>query len=233
MSISRRTFIASVALGPVACGIPLSYERGTPVAQPNPLPSIRPPKVGQEWSYIKRDVFNGKVLGLITERVASIGSSIVINRSDESGGILPNEVQSSWGMVVTDPQWTRIINFNPPIPLWPQELTSNWSKQVNAKYSLAGYPGNAYSWQEQMNAQGWEQITVPAGNFLTLRYQNLINYESEDDNKTDCVHRETIWFSPDIGRWVAREVSGSYRIQGQVDVSLSEDSFQWQLSSYK
>jgi len=104
---------------------------------------------------------------------------------------------------------------------------------VNAKYSLAGYPGNAYSWQEQMNAQGWEQITVPAGNFLTLRYQNLINYESEDDNKTDCVHRETIWFSPDIGRWVAREVSGSYRIQGQVDVSLSEDSFQWQLSSYK
>jgi len=233
MSISRRTFIASVALGPVACGIPLSYERGTPVAQPNPLPSIRPPKVGQEWSYIKRDVFNGKVLGLITERVASIGSSIVINRSDESGGILPNEVQSSWGMVVTDPQWTRIINFNPPIPLWPQELTSNWSKQVNAKYSLAGYPGNAYSWQEQMNAQGWEQITVPAGNFLTLRYQNLINYESEDDNKTDCVHRETIWFSPDIGRWVAREVSGSYRIQGQVDVALSEDSFQWQLSSYK
>ena len=233
MNISRRTFIASVALGPVACGIPLSYERGTPVAQPNPLPSIRPPKFGQEWSYIKRDVFNGKVLGLITERVASIGSSIVINRSDESGGILPNEVQSSWGMVVTDPQWTRIINFNPPIPLWPQELTSNWSKQVNAKYSLAGYPGNAYSWQEQMNAQGWEQITVPAGNFLTLRYQNLINYESEDDNKTDCVHRETIWFSPDIGRWVAREVSGSYRIQGQVDVSLSEDSFQWQLSSYK
>ena len=233
MSISRRTFIASVALGPVACGIPLSYERGTPVAQPYPLPSIRPPKVGQEWSYIKRDVFNGKVLGLITERVASIGSSIVINRSDESGGILPNEVQSSWGMVVTDPQWTRIINFNPAIPLWPQELTSNWSKQVNAKYSLAGYPGNAYSWQEQMNAQGWEQITVPAGNFLTLRYQNLINYESEDDNKTDCVHRETIWFSPDIGRWVAREVSGSYRIQGQVDVALSEDSFQWQLSSYK
>ena len=59
MNISRRTFIASVALGPVACGIPLSYERGTPVAQPDPLPSIRPPKVGQEWSYIKRDVFNG------------------------------------------------------------------------------------------------------------------------------------------------------------------------------
>ena len=69
--------------------------------------------------------------------------------------------------------------------------------------------------------------------FLTLRYQNLINYESDDDNKTDCVHKETIWFAPEIGRWVAREVSGSYRIQGQINVLILEDSFQWQLSSYK
>ena len=233
MNISRRTFIASIALGPVACGVPLSYERGTPVAQPKPLPSIRPPQVGQEWTYIKRDIFNGKVLGLITERVASTGSSIVINRSDEGGGMLPNEIQSPWGMVVTDPQWSRTINFNPAIPLWPQELTLNWSKQVNTKYSLAGYSVNSYSWQEYMNAQGWEQITVPAGKFLTLRYQNLINYESDDDNKTDCVHKETIWFAPEIGRWVAREVTGSYRIQGQINVLILDDSFQWQLSSYK
>ena len=233
MTISRRTFIASAALGPVACGAPLSYERGTPVAQPKPLPSIRPPQVGQEWRYIKRDAFDGKVIGLITERIASIGSTIVINRSNEGSGMLPNEVQNSWGTIVTDPQWSKILNFNPPIPLWPQELTSNWGKQVQTKYTLAGYPGNAYSWQEYMNAQGWEQITVPAGSFLTLRYQNLINYESEDDNKVNCIRKEALWFAPSIGRWVARESSGSYMIQGQIGVVILDDSYHLQLTSYK
>ena len=40
MNPTRRSFIASAALLPVACGIPLSYENGIPVAAPNPLPTI-------------------------------------------------------------------------------------------------------------------------------------------------------------------------------------------------
>ena len=113
MKLSRRAFITSAALAPVACGVPLSYERGTPVAQPKPLPAVRPPQVGQEWSYIKRNVFDGKNLGLVTERIASVGSTIVVERTDENGGKLANEVQGPWGMVMTDPHWSRVINFNP------------------------------------------------------------------------------------------------------------------------
>jgi hypothetical protein len=78
MNFSRRTFITSAALAPVACGVPLGYERGIPVAQPSPLPIVRAPQVGQQWTYVKRDVFDGKSLGLITERIASVGSTIVI-----------------------------------------------------------------------------------------------------------------------------------------------------------
>uniref|UniRef100_B1XTX0 Uncharacterized protein n=1 Tax=Polynucleobacter necessarius subsp. necessarius (strain STIR1) TaxID=452638 RepID=B1XTX0_POLNS len=69
--------------------------------------------------------------------------------------------------------------------------------------------------------------------FLTLRYENLINFESNDDNKVNCIRKETIWFAPSIGRWVARESSGSYNIQGQIGAEILEDSYQWQLSSYK
>lgn len=233
MNLSRRTFITSAALAPVACGVPLSYERGIPVAQPNPAPAIRAPQVGQEWTYVKRNVFDGKNLGLITERVASIGSTIVIDRSNESGEKLPNEIQGPWGTVIRDPHWSRVISFNPAIPLWPQELASSWSKQLITKYSLVGYPDNAYGWQEYMSAHGWEQMTVPAGSFLTLRYQNLINYVSDDDNKVNCIRKETVWFAPSIGRWVARESSGSYMIQGQLGMPNLEDSLQWQLTSYK
>jgi hypothetical protein len=125
------------------------------------------------------------------------------------------------------------MSFKPPIPLWTEELTSSWSKQLNTKYSLGGYSENAYGWQEYMSAHGWEQITVPAGTFLTLRYQNLINFESNDDNKVNCIRKQTIWFAPSIGRWVAKESSGSYMIQGQLGMPNLEDSYQWQLTSYK
>jgi len=233
MNLSRRTFITSAALTPVACGIPLSYERGIPVAAPKPAPSVRPPQIGQEWSYIKKDIFNGKTLGVITERISKIGSSIVIDRSTSDGGMLASEIQTSWGMVTTDTQWPRLLNFNPALPLWPLELSTNWSKQFTTKYSIAGYPDSRLNWQEYMSVQGWEKITVPAGEFIALRFQNLINYENSDPAKVDCIRKETVWFAPQIGRWVAREASGSYQIQGQGGAVVLEGSYQWQLTSYK
>jgi hypothetical protein len=233
MNLSRRIFIASAALAPVACGIPLGYQRGTPVAQPKPTPTVRPPQIGQEWTYVQRDVFDGKIRGVITEKVTSVSSTIVIERMDENGNRLPSEIQGPWGFVQTSTAWPRLISFKSAIPLWPEELTASWSKQINTKYSLGGYAENAYGWQEYMSAHGWEQISVPAGSFLTLRYQNLINFESNDDNKVNCIRKETIWFAPSIGRWVAREASGSYMIQGQLGMPNLEDSFQWQLTSYK
>ena len=233
MNLSRRTFITTAALAPVACGVPLSYENGIPVAAPIPTPSIRAPQVGQEWSYIKKDTFNGKTLGVITERVAKVGSNIVIARSTADGGILPNEIQASWGMVSTDTQWPQLLNFSPSLPLWPLELSTAWSKQFNTKYSVDGYADSRLNWQEYMSVQGWEKITVPAGTFIALRFQNLINYESSDPNKVDCIRKETVWFVPQIGRWVAREVSGSYRIQGQISNENLEGSYQWQLTAYK
>ncbi|QWE23995.1 hypothetical protein FD977_06875 [Polynucleobacter sp. AP-Elch-400A-B2] len=232
MNLSRRTFIASAALAPVACG-GLSYEHGTPVAQPKLLPMVRPPQVGQEWTYIKKDIFDGKTLDVINERVASVGATIVLERSTANGFRLPDEIQSSWGMVSTDPQWPRLLNFNPPLPLWPETLSTTWTKQINSKYSIAGYSESRMGWQEYMSVQGWEKITVPAGEFVALRFQSLINYESEDPNKVDCIRKETIWFVPQIGRWVARETSGSYQIQGQIGAVILEGSHQLQLTSYK
>jgi hypothetical protein len=220
-------------LAPVACGVPLSYERGIPIAAPKQIPTVRPPQLGQEWSYIKKDVFNGKTLGLITERISKIGPNIVIDRSTEDGGMLPSEIQTSWGMVATDTQWSRLLNFSPSLPLWPLELSTSWSKQFNTQYSVAGYSDSRLNWQEYMSVQGWEKITVPAGEFVALRFQNLINYENSDPNKVDCIRKETVWFAPQIGRWVAREASGSYQVQGEIGVVLLEGSYQWQLTSYR
>jgi hypothetical protein len=194
---------------------------------------IRPPQIGQEWTYIKKDVFNGKTLGIITERISKIGSTIVLDRSSADGAMLPSEIQTSWGMVATDTQWPRLLNFSPSLPLWPLELSTAWSKQFTTKYSIPGYSESRMNWQEYMSVQGWEQITVPAGVFIALRFQSLINFENSDPTIVDCIRKETVWFAPQIGRWVAREASGSYQIAGSIGAVLQEGSYQWQLTSYK
>lgn len=233
INLTRRTFIASAALVPISCGVPLSYEHGISIAQPKPAPAVRPPQVGQEWTYIKKDVFDGKTIALINERVSAVGSTIVIDRSTSDGGMLPSEIQSRWGFVSTSPQWPRLLSFKPALPLWPLELDGSWDKQFNVKYGVGGYSEADMDWQEYMSAQGWEKITVPAGEFIALRFQNLINYESDDPNKINCMHKETIWFAPQIGRWVAREASGSYQLQAQMGPPILEGSYQWQLTAYR
>ena len=233
MNLFQRLSIIALVLAITACGAPLGYETGNSISAPNPLPAVRTPKVGQEWVYSKKNVFNGKELAIITERVSSVGDQIVISRTTADGGQLPSEIQGPWGMIATDPHWSRVISYNPAIPLWPQNLSGNWSRQVNTNYEIAGYSGNFYNLTLYMSSSGWEQITVPAGTFFALRFQNLINFENADPNKVDCIRKETIWFAPQIGRWVARESTGSCRIQGQISVESHEDSIQWQLLSYK
>jgi len=232
MQSSRRLFIAASAIAPMGCGIPISPDHGIPVAAPMPMPIVRQPQVGQEWRYIERDFFSGQTRGIVVETISSIGKTITVNRADESGSLLPSEVQGPHGMVLRDPHWGKVLNFNPAIPLWPEKMSSSWNKEVFSKYNVSGYPQNKNDWQLYMSAHGWEKITVPAGDFITLRFQNLINFESTDDNKVNCIRRETIWFAPQIGRWVARESSGSFQIQGQIGPVLLERSTKTVLLSW-
>ena len=232
MQASRRLFIAASAIVPIGCATSLSRVHGVSVPAPTPIPAVRPPKIGQEWRYIERDFYSGHTRGVIVEKVSSIGQAITISRADADGSLLPSEIQEPYGMVKSDPHWGKVLNFNPAIPLWPQQMSSNWNKQVFSKYSVSSYPQNQNGWQLYMSAGGWEKITVPAGEFITLRFQNLINYESIDNNKMNCTRSETIWFAPQIGRWVARESSGSYQIRDTIGPFLLEGSTKWELLSW-
>jgi hypothetical protein len=232
MQKTRRLFIAASAIAPIGCGIPISRDHGIPVAAPMPMPLVRLPQIGQEWRYLERDFFSGQTRGVVVEKISSVGKTITVSRSDEYGSPLPSEIQGPYGMVIADPHWGKVLNFNPAIPLWPEKMSGSWNKEVFSKYNISGYPQNKNEWQLYMSAHGWEKITVPAGDFIALRFQNTINYESEDINKMNCIRSETIWFSPQIGRWVARESSGSYQVRDTIGPFLLEGSTKWQLLSW-
>ncbi len=183
MKIDRlRIFL--VSLTPIilaGCISAQPFPEGVNVAQPVSPPVVRAPKVGQEWVYQVRNVFNQEILDTVTERVVSVGSEIRIERSGLNAGQLPDEIQSSWGIIMQDPHWNPTQIFQKGIPLWPEQFQVGWSRFYNTRYQVLNYPDANYYWGLSMAGAAWEQIQVPAGKFLAFHYHNeMPSFESND-----------------------------------------------------
>jgi hypothetical protein len=71
---------------------------------------------------------------------------------------------------------------------------------------------------------------VPAGQFNALRFTNSINFVSGDSMRSDSKRQETLWFAPEVGRWVARESKGSYFAANSAnDMPYDENAYRWEL----
>jgi hypothetical protein len=248
--VTRRFFLLSSAALSVGCAV---REPGA-VATAS-TPGIRQPAVGQLWRYAKHDLFTGALLDSQVDRVAAVDGRIEIDsiaeaaKNDKSansrwgaeflrkyiphrdtpGGDLPSEIQEPWGMVLVDPHWTQVQVYERPIPLWPEQLRPGWQTQISTKYKT---PANqtALAWDQSMKAHAWETITVAAGQFQTLRFTNLIKYQNGDVTRSNSVRQETVWFAPEVGRWVARESKGSYYVEDSMIVQpFNENAFRWEL----
>lgn len=218
-----------------ACISSQPYPKGAVESQPQPTPLVRAPKVGQEWVYQVRNVFNQELVDTVTERVVSVGDQIRISRVGIKAGPLPDEIQSPWGFVVQDPHWNPPQKFTIAVPLWPEQLRTNWSGFYQSRYEVLGYPDGTYYWGLSMNTSQWERLIVPAGQFLTLKYRNEIPYfQSQDVFRLSNYREEELWFSPEIGRWVVRRSSGRYLLGGmRWNGALWEDYLEWELISWK
>jgi hypothetical protein len=211
--------------------------------------------VGQSWRYAKHDFYTRALVDDQIDRVAAVGGTIEIDSSTEADqrkdassgawgvgwlskyiphretptGPLPSEVQEPWGSVLVDPHWGQVQVYEKPIPLWPKSLAAGWRDFFHTKYKT---PSNedGLPWDQTMVAHGWETVSVPAGQFKSLRFTNMISFRSTDFSRADSQRQETIWFSPEVGRWVARESTGSYYIDdSSVDTPYNEAGYRWEL----
>lgn len=211
--------------------------------------------MGQSWRYAKHDYFTRALIDTQDDEIASVDRAVQINSRTESekegrstssenlkwirkyfehphaGGPLPSEVQDPWGMVLVDPHWPQVQIYEKPIPLWPARLEPGWEDHFVTKYRTS--TEIALPWEQTMKAEAWETVTVPAGQFKTLRFINVINFGSSDPSRANCVRRETIWFVPEIGRWAARESHGTYYFDESVaDDQYNESSYRWELLAF-
>ena len=218
-----------------ACISSQPYPRGILEPQPMPAPLVRAPKIGQEWVYQVRNVFNQEVVDTITEKVVSVGNEVRIARTGIKAGPLPDEIQSPWGYVVQDPHWKPTQKFTKPIPMWPPQLQAGWNRFFTSQYQVPGYPDGDYYWGLSMTASQWERINTPAGQFLVLQiHGEMPNFVSNDLFRVGNERYEDLWFAPEIGRWVIRRSSGRYITTGVYWANAYwEDYLEWELISWK
>jgi len=248
--VTRRVFLLSSAALSVGCAI----RRSGAAATAQPAQNVRQPVVGQSWRYAKHDIFTRAVVDDQTDRVAAVDHSVEIVSSyqaadetaaksrwglallrkytghrDSPAGTLPSEIQDPWGMVAVDPHWSQVQVYETPIPLWPTQLRPGWQTHISTKYKTPTYQ-DGLAWEQTMKAHAWETISVPAGQFTALRYTNRIQFRNGDFARTDSVRQETLWFAPEVGRWVARESKGSYYLDDSLmDQPFDESGFRWEL----
>ena len=218
-----------------ACIAAQPYPVSTPLQQPFTAPKMREPEVGQQWVYNLRNVFNQELVDIITEKVIAVGPQVRIERSGLKAGQLPDEIQQPWGYILQDPHWSPPQKFQQALPLWPEQLVPGWSGFYRTHYEVVGYPDNDYYWGLNITALQWEGVSVPAGQFPTLKYQNVAPYfTSNDFSRVANIRNDDVWLSPEIGRWVIRRSSGQYLWAGMFwGEALWEDYLEWELVSWK
>ncbi len=218
-----------------ACISAQPYPNSIPLPQPVNPPKVRVPQVGQQWVYNVRNVFNQELVDIVTEKVVFVGPQIRIQRSGLKAGPLPDEIQEPWGYILQDPHWMPAQKFQQALPLWPEQLVPGWSSFYRTRYQVLGYPDSSYYWGLNVTALQWEGVSVPAGEFATLKYQNEAPYfESNDVFRVASYRQEDVWLSPEIGRWTIRRGYGRYILGGMYwREALWEDYLEWELVSWK
>jgi hypothetical protein len=196
-----------------------------------PLPAVRPPAIGQSWTYRQLNSYNSQVLDTLTEEVSALGPGITVRRHSAKTGPLTDEIHARWGQVQQDPSWDLLQIYETPMPLWLEPL------QTGARHRLDTYYTNGASsfryWiQAHIQVMGRDTVDLPLGSFETIRIEKLIRQAHYDNGKLFLQRRETLWLAPEIGRWVVRETDGGFRRAGKKLDEGREDHFRWELTAW-
>jgi hypothetical protein len=231
-TFKRRSLLALLAL-PTGCAIqylpPLAssqLSRGASVG------AIRPPALGQSWTYQKLNFYDSQRLDTVKEEVVDLAGGIRISRRSHNNLDLGDELQPAWGQVTQDPYWDFLQTYEAPMPLWLDNFAIGTSQSSSTHYR-SGTSSFRYWISARTTVAAWEKLVLPSGTFDTVRIEKIIRLNHPDITRLDTLRRDTLWLAPEIGRWVARETNGEYSVadrrggwRGQ------EDHFRWQLDRW-
>lgn len=230
--LKRKTLLGLLAL-PAGCAIQSLPPLPTaPLAPTGPWPgTVRAPQPGQSWTYAQFNVFNSQRVDTLQEQVRSIDAGVILQRQSNRYGALEDEVHTVWGQVSQDPGWDLLQNYENPMPLWPSDLSPGVPQDWRSHYrSQRGSFRFAIS--ASITVAGWETVTLGGNTHQTVRLERWVRLQHVDFSRLNCLRRETLWLSPGIGRWVARETRGEYQFAGKKLDQRLEDHWRWELERW-
>ncbi len=122
--------------------------------------------------------------------------------------------------------------YDPPLPLLPALLepgvNETWQSMVKHDEK-----DRALRWHVRIEVLGIEPVTVPAGSFDALPVRRTIRFEHPDFFRALSERTDTLWFVPEVRRWVKREWRGQYLQKMRPDApTLREDWIVWELTRF-
>ncbi len=191
---------------------------------------------GDEWLYDELNGYNRERMAEI-RYVAEQGAPPVL-RVEVDGKPLSSlrsgqreEYDAAW-VVARDAVYDFENRYDPPLPLLPSRLEpgTRESWQAMVTHNQKEKP---LRWHVQIDALGIEQVKVPAGSFEALRIRRLIKFEHPDFFRNHSARTETLWFAPEVKRWVKREWLGEYLQKTRSRApAYREDWIVWELSRF-
>jgi len=238
MNKSRRFFVIHGAIMPLSfslfgCAIhSLPPIKTYSTLQPNPL-NIREAKVGQSWKYLKINQFNSDPVELIEDEITALeNGQIIISRKGQKSQNLGNEVQSPFRKLLSDSDWDSNQTYQSAIPIYLDLNQINLSSTIQTSYQV-GNSSYRLPMAVTIRQLGWESITIPSGTFTAMKIEKLIRFQHNDSTRLDSTRVDRYWYSPEIGRWIVRETSGTYfTMAGPRRNDMKEDFLRYELQSW-
>jgi hypothetical protein len=233
--IFMRNGIALLAAGSVPALLSGCATAGRYAAQDDHAASVI--TAGDEWAY---DELNGYARERVAQLryVAEQGSPPSL-RLEVAGKPLSGvrseqheEYDAAW-VVARDTVYDTENRYDPPLPLLPALLEpgahENWQSMVTNDDT-----SRPRRWHVQIDALQTEQVTVPAGTFEALRVRRLIKFEHPDFFRSHSERVDTLWYSPQVKRWVKREWQGQYlqKMRSRIPY-FREDWIIWELTAFR
>ncbi len=230
LSIPAWTALGSVAALGAGCTAPATLPAPAG-AEPLPAPALR---VGDRWRYVLINRYNGGRIGETSVEVVAVSPEIRL-RVDPGGGAAVTEERyaDAWSVLV-DGTYDSRITFETPVPVVPPGARTGLSIRSSTRYR-SEVSNDLLAWNQQLTVRGWERVQVPAGSFTALRIERMIQFKHPDVFRFDPLRTDTLWYAPEVGRWVMREWTGNYMSGGPQPMRSRslEDWVQWQLSAWE
>jgi hypothetical protein len=233
-TLSRSREAAGAATGAAAVGATRpapAFQVGGSVEQPDI-------QVGDRWRYQVTDLFTN-IKTSVTIEVHQVTPDRIHTRTVEqpaettAGAVTPQGIVEVW-----DRNWNQVqrneVRFKPYFPTYrfPLEVGKAWSGKV--AFDVAD--GVTLAFEVESRVTRWEQITVPAGTYDTVRVVMKGYYDASGSMGGNGTVSNVFWYAPAIRQIVRQQIehrsSGSTYAMTQ-GASRNQRYERWELTEFR